>query len=85
MLGGEFAEDEGGGDHIEQDQAALLQVPCAREVVGGGECGEGTGEVRVEEVLAAEVVFVGDDVGFGVEVEVGGDRGCVDVGVDCRT
>lgn len=36
----------------------------------------------VEEVLPAEVIFVGDDVGFGVQVEEGGDGGGVDVGVD---
>lgn len=38
--------------------------------------------MRVEEVLATEVVFVGYDVGFGVQVEKGGDGGGVDVGVD---
>lgn len=54
----------------------------AAEVVGGCEDVERGGEVRIEEVLAAEVVFVGNDVGFGVQVEEGGDGGGVDVGVD---
>lgn len=78
----EFTQDECGCDHVEEEQSSLFQVLGAAKIVGGGEDAERGGEVRVEEVLAAEVVFVGDDVGFGVQVEEGGDGGGVDIGVD---
>lgn len=79
----EFSQDQGGRDHVEEEQAALRDVGGPREGVGGGEGAEGRGEVGVEEVVAAEVVGVGAAVGLGVEVEVGGDGGGVDVCVDC--
>lgn len=60
----------------------MFQVLCAADVIGGGEDAERRGEVCVEEVLPAEVIFVSDDIGFGVQVEEGGDGGGVDVGVD---
>lgn len=51
---------------MEKEQPALFQVLGAAEIVGGGEDAERRGEVSIEEVLPAKVVFVGDDISFGV-------------------
>lgn len=73
VLGWEFTEDDGGGDHVEENETALFQIRCAGEAVGGLQGGEGDGKVCIKEVVPAEVVRVGAAVGFGVEVQVGGD------------